>query len=197
MKRILDITLTLLAAPVWVPVMAVVAVLVLCKLGRPVFFRQMRAGLKGKPFEIVKFRTMLNGDGPDSERLTRFGRILRATSLDELPELLLVLKGTMSLVGPRPLPVEYLERYTPEEMHRHDVKPGITGWAQVHGRNFLDWEMKFRYDLWYTINASVWLDLKILAMTVVQVFAARGVSAKGEATMGEFRKELKGGKDDS
>ena len=187
MKRVFDILVIVLTSPVWLPVAAIVAVLVWVNLGRPVLFAQDRAGRKGKPFTLYKFRTMRTGDGPDEERLTRFGRFLRATSLDELPELWNVLKGEMSLVGPRPLPVRYLPRYTPEENRRHEVLPGITGWAQVHGRNALDWETKFRYDVDYVDGWSLGLDLRILMMTVLQVICPRGISHAGEATMDEFR----------
>ena len=161
-------------------------------MGRPVFFRQTRAGLGGRLFEIVKLRTMRQGDAPDAERLTPIGRFLRKTSLDELPELLLVLKGDMSLVGPRPLPARYLARYSKTELRRHDVPPGITGLAQTAGRNFLSWKDRFRLDLWYTVHAGPLLDLAILARTVAVVALARGVSAEGEATMGEFLGNPKG-----
>jgi len=187
LKRVADILIILLLAPVWVPVAVVVAAAVRVTLGRPVFFRQERAGLNGRPFMLVKFRTMREGAGSDAERLTRLGRFLRASSLDELPELFNVLRGKMSLVGPRPLPVRYLERYTPEQNRRHEVLPGITGWAQVHGRNALDWETKFRYDVDYVDNRSLFLDFKILVMTVLQVIVPRGISHDGEATMGEFK----------
>ena len=189
MKRAFDILVIVLLAPVWIPVAALVALLVRVNLGRPVLFAQDRAGLKGRPFTLYKFRSMKEGEGSDEERLTRFGRILRATSLDELPELWNVLKGEMSLVGPRPLPVRYLPRYTPEENRRHEVRPGITGWAQVHGRNALDWETKFRYDVDYVDSRSFGLDLRILAMTAWQVVCPRGISHAGEATMGELRGE--------
>ena len=167
--------------------MGLVALAVRVKLGAPVFFTQERAGRGGRPFQMVKFRSMRTGEGTDAERLTKFGRILRATSLDELPELLLVLKGTMSLVGPRPLPTRYLPRYSPEQMRRHEVRPGITGWAQVNGRNLLSWEEKFARDVWYVDHRSLALDLKILFLTVAAVFRSTGVSAQGEATMGEFK----------
>jgi lipopolysaccharide/colanic/teichoic acid biosynthesis glycosyltransferase len=163
------------------------ALAVRLKLGPPVLFRQERAGKGGVPFAMVKFRTMKNGEGTDAERLTRFGRFLRASSLDELPELLLVFRGTMSLVGPRPLPVGYLPRYTPEQMRRHEVLPGITGWAQVNGRNFLSWEEKFAHDVWYVDHRTLALDLRIIMLTVFAVLRASGVSAAGEATMGEFK----------
>ena len=189
MKRLFDLAIIVILAPIWIPVAAVVALLVRVRMGRPVLFAQDRAGLNGRPFTLYKFRTMRTGDGPDAERLTRFGRFLRATSLDELPELWNVLKGEMSLVGPRPLPVRYLPRYTPEENRRHEVLPGITGWAQVHGRNALDWETKFRYDVDYVDSRSLGLDIRILAMTVLQVVCPRNISHDGEATMGEFRPE--------
>ena len=188
MKRILDLAIIVLLAPVWLPVAAIVALAVRVNLGRPVLFAQDRAGLNGRPFTLYKFRTMRTGEGTDAERLTRLGRFLRAASLDELPELWNVLKGEMSLVGPRPLPVRYLPRYTPEQNRRHEVKPGITGWAQVNGRNALDWETKFRYDVDYVDGRSFVLDLRILAMTVLQVLCPRGINHDGEATMGEFRR---------
>ena len=187
MKRLFDLLLVVACAPVWLPVAAVVAALVRAKLGHPVLFVQERAGRDCRPFRLVKFRSMREGPGSDAERLTRFGRLLRASSLDELPELWNVLKGEMSLVGPRPLPVRYLGRYTAEQNRRHEVLPGITGWAQVNGRNALDWETKFRYDVEYVNRRSPWLDLRILAMTAWQVVVPRGISHEGEATMGEFR----------
>ena len=186
MKRLFDILLVVVFSPLWVPIAALVAVASLLVQGRPVFFLDERAGLGGRPFRLVKFRTMRSGAGPDAERLTSFGRFLRATSLDELPELWNVLKGEMSLVGPRPLPVRYLPRYTPEQNRRHEVLPGLTGWAQVHGRNALDWGEKFRYDVDYVDSRSLWLDAKILLMTIWQVLGCRGISHEGEATMGEF-----------
>ena len=186
MKRVCDILLVLLAAPLWLPLFALTALAVLLVEGRPVFFAQTRAGLHGRPFRIVKFRSMRTGAGTDAERLGRFGRFLRASSLDELPELLHVLAGTMSLVGPRPLPTRYLPRYSPEQARRHEVRPGITGWAQVNGRNALSWEEKFRLDVWYVDHRSLWLDAKILFLTVATVFSARGISEEGEATMSTF-----------
>ena len=186
MKRVLDLAIIVILAPVWLPVAAIVALLVWVNLGRPILFAQDRAGRNGRPFTLYKFRTMREGEGSDEERLTRFGRFLRAASLDELPELWNVLKGEMSLVGPRPLPVRYLPRYTPEQNRRHEVKPGVTGWAQVNGRNALDWETKFRYDVDYVDSQSVWLDLKILGMTFTQVIVAKDITHAGEATMGEF-----------
>lgn len=163
------------------------------KLGRPVFFRQTRPGRHGKPFKMVKFRTMTDERGPDgqllpdADRLTPFGRFLRATSLDELPELWNVFKGDMSLVGPRPLLMEYLPLYSPEQARRHEVRPGITGWAQVNGRNALSWDDKFKLDVWYVDNQSRWLDIKILWLTVRKVLVREGISAEGEATMSAFR----------
>lgn len=188
-KRLFDLSVVLITAPLWMIVIAVVAVVVRKKMGSPVFFHQERAGLGGKSFNLVKFRSMLEGDGPDAERLTPFGRFLRATSLDELPELWNVIKGEMSLVGPRPLPTRYLPRYTKEENRRHEVLPGITGWAQVNGRNALDWETKFRYDVDYVDNRNFWFDLKILALTVREVLypSPSCISHDGQATMSEFR----------
>ena len=186
MKRVLDLAIIVILAPIWLPVAAIVALAVWVNLGRPVLFAQDRAGQNGRPFTLYKFRSMREGEGSDAERLTRLGKFLRAASLDELPELWNVLKGEMSLVGPRPLPVRYLPRYTPEQNRRHEVKPGITGWAQVNGRNALDWETKFRYDVDYVDSQSVWLDLKILLMTFTQVIVAKDISHDGEATMGEF-----------
>ena len=186
MKRAADLFLTALFSPLWVPLVLVVALAVRIALGRPVFFRQKRAGLGGREFTLVKFRTMLPGDGPDDSRLTRFGRFLRASSLDELPVLWNVIKGDMSLVGPRPLPVRYLPRYSPEQARRHEVRPGITGWAQINGRNALDWESKFRYDVEYVDKRSFAMDVGILAVTVFQVLFPRNISHGGEATMSEF-----------
>lgn len=160
---------------------------------RPILFHQLRAGLYGRPFWLYKFRTMTDARDsngrllPDEQRLTRFGRWLRSTSLDELPELWNVLKGDMSLVGPRPLLVEYLDRYSPEQARRHEMKPGLTGWAQVNGRNALSWEEKFRLDVWYVDNWSIWLDFKILWLTLVKVLTRDGISAHGHATMPEFK----------
>lgn len=162
------------------------------KLGSPVLFRQVRPGLHGKPFTMIKFRTMTDERGPDgallpdAQRMTRFGRFLRASSLDELPELWNVLRGDMSLVGPRPLLMEYLPLYTPEQARRHEVCPGVTGWAQVNGRNAISWQDKFALDVWYVDNQSLWLDIKILWMTVRKVLVRDGISAAGEATMSKF-----------
>jgi len=186
MKRALDTLLILLMAPIWLPVLAATALAVWLALGRPVFFRQARAGLQGRPFSMIKFRTMRAGEGADDERLCPLGRWLRATSLDELPELLHVIRGDMSLVGPRPLPVRYLPRYTAEQARRHEVRPGITGWAQMHGRNTLTWEEKFQLDVWYVDHRSLCLDLRVVLMTVWQVMRGHGVSAEGHATMTEF-----------
>lgn len=167
-------------------------VLVRVKLGSPVFFRQTRPGLHGKPFGMIKFRSMTNAKDsqgnllPDSERLPRFGQLLRSTSLDELPELFNVIKGDMSLVGPRPLLMKYLERYTPEQMRRHEVRPGITGWAQVNGRNNVPWEERFAMDVWYVDNRTLLLDIKILWLTVMKVIKRSDVSQEGHATMTEF-----------
>ena len=192
MKRVFDLLAVILTAPLWLPLLAVVAVLVRLKLGSPVFFRQQRPGKDEVIFEMIKFRTMTDAreaDGrlmADDRRLTPFGRWLRATSLDELPELLNVLKGEMSLVGPRPLLVRYLPRYSPEQRRRHAVRPGITGWAQVNGRNALTWEQKFTHDVWYVDHQSLALDLRILFRTMKAVLVRDGISAKGEATMPEF-----------
>lgn len=193
MSRLCEILLVVLAAPVWVTLAAVTALVVRCADGRPVFFRQERAGKDGRPFRMWKFRTMRDGAEPDGERLTRLGRFLRATSLDELPELIHVLTGEMALVGPRPLPVRYLPRYSPEQARRHAVRPGITGWAQVNGRNLLDWETKFAYDVWYVDHRSWKLDAKILFLTVKAVLTSRGVSAQGDVTMAEFTGGMKNG----
>ncbi len=170
------------------------------KLGSPVFFSQMRPGLHGSPFKMVKFRTMTSERGPDgellpdAERLTGFGRWLRATSLDELPELWNVLRGEMSLVGPRPLLMQYLHLYSPDQARRHEVRPGITGWAQVNGRNAISWEEKFKLDVWYVDHRSLWLDIKILWLTVKKVVVRDGISASGEATMQEFKGSTASGK---
>ena len=187
MKRAFDIVFVVLTAPLWIPVFLLTACAVRAFMGAPVWFAQERAGKGGRPFRLRKFRTMREGAGTDAERLTRFGSFLRSSSLDELPELWNVLKGEMSLVGPRPLPVRYLPRYTAEQNRRHEVLPGITGWAQVNGRNALDWETKFRYDVAYVDNRSFALDLKILFLTVGQVLIPRHVAHDGEATMSEFK----------
>ncbi|GAA0772400.1 sugar transferase [Castellaniella ginsengisoli] len=192
MKRLLDILGAGLGLMILSPVILVLAWMIRRRLGSPVLFRQMRPGLHGRPFYMIKFRTMRDAVGtdgqplPDAERMTPFGRLLRSTSLDELPELWNVLKGDMSLVGPRPLLMEYLPLYTPDQARRHEVRPGITGWAQVNGRNALGWEDKFRLDVWYVDNQSLWLDLKILYLTVKKVLVRDGISAEGEATMSKF-----------
>lgn len=201
-KRLLDLIVASLALIVLSPLLILMAALVRLRLGSPVIFRQRRPGLSGKPFSIYKFRTMaLSRDSkgellPDEQRLTDFGRFLRSTSLDELPELFNVLKGDMSLVGPRPLRMRYLNRYTPEQAHRHDVKPGITGWAQIHGRNAITWEEKFELDCWYVDRIlgqgsaagirGLLLDLKILWLTLIQVLRREGINAEGHITMPEF-----------
>ena len=186
MKRVFDIVMVLMTMALWGPLMLVIALLTAVAMGRPVFFVQERPGLRGRPFKLIKFRTMREGAGPDAERLTQTGKVLRTTSLDELPELLNVLRGEMSLVGPRPLLMRYLPRYTPEQARRHEVRPGITGWAQVNGRNALSWEQKFACAVWYVDHQSLALDLKILWLTVWQVIACKGIHADGEATAGEF-----------
>ncbi|MFP4070112.1 MAG: sugar transferase [Opitutales bacterium] len=186
MKRLLDLLLVLLLAVPLLCLVSALALIQLAAMGRPVFFRQERAGLRGRPFHILKFRTMRTGDGSDAERLTAWGKFLRSTSLDELPELWNVLKGEMSLVGPRPLPVHYLPRYTAEQARRHEVPPGITGWAQVNGRNQLSWERQFELDLWYVEQRSCLLDLKILALTVLAVLRRENISESGQATRTEF-----------
>ena len=191
-KRILDITIASTALILLSPVYFIVARKVKKNLGSPVLFRQVRPGLHGKPFEMIKFRTMkdaLDAEGqslPDSERLTPFGKMLRATSLDELPELWNVIKGDMSIVGPRPLLMEYLPLYNEQQAKRHNVRPGITGYAQVNGRNAISWEKKFELDTWYVENQSLWLDFKIMLKTVKKVIAKDDISAEGVATMTKF-----------
>ena len=191
-KRLLDVVLVVLSAPLWVPLLLITALIIRVKLGSPVCFRQNRLGRGERIFELIKFRTMLdamNAAGQpltDEARLTAFGRRLRSTSLDELPELWNVLKGEMSLVGPRPLLVHYLSRYSAEQRKRHLVPPGLTGWAQVNGRNNISWEKKFSLDIWYVEHRTLWLDVRILWRTVWQVLSRRGISARGEATMQEF-----------
>lgn len=192
MKRCFDLVLTVLGLCLLALPLLILIGMVRRKLGSPVFFRQVRPGLHGRPFEMVKFRTMTDARGqdgellPDALRLTAFGRFLRATSLDELPELWNVLKGEMSLVGPRPLLMEYLPLYSPEQARRHEVRPGVTGWAQVNGRNALSWEEKFKLDVWYVDHQSLFLDIKILWLTVKKVLIRDGISAAGEATMPKF-----------
>ena len=192
LKRLLDIIIASIALILLSPLYAFVAYKVKKNLGSPVFFRQVRPGLHGKPFEMIKFRTMkdaVDEQGnllPDSERLTPFGQMLRSTSLDEMPELWNVIKGDMSIVGPRPLLMEYLPLYSPEQANRHDVRPGMTGHAQVNGRNAIGWEEKFKLDTWYVENQSIWLDFKIMFKTVHKVLAKDDISAEGEATMTKF-----------
>jgi len=192
-KRFFDLLVTLLGLVIILPLMAILSLLVWIFLGTPILFRQLRPGYKGRPFVTYKLRTMTNRSGPDgnllpdAERLTAFGRFLRSTSLDDLPQLFNVLRGEMSLVGPRPLLMQYLKRYTPDQMRRHDVLPGMTGWAQIHGRNTLDWEEKFRLDVWYVDHWSFWLDLKILFQTPWKVFKREGISQPGHATAEEFK----------
>lgn len=191
-KRALDLLVVVPGSVLLLPLMAVLALSIRLTTGGAVFFRQQRSGLNGRPFMLLKFRTMTNARGsdgsllPDGDRLTRLGRFLRRTSLDELPTLINVLIGDMSLVGPRPLITDYLGRYSPEQMRRHEVKPGITGWNQINGRNALSWEKKFALDVWYVENWSFWLDIKILAITAGKVLTGHGVTAPGNATMPEF-----------
>jgi len=191
-KRIFDFFFALTGLVFFSPLIVCIAMAVFITMGSPVFFRQKRPGYKGRPFTIIKFRTMHIPDSDDDQyksdekRLTSIGFFLRKTSMDELPELWNVLKGDMSMVGPRPLLMEYLDRYTDEQKRRHDVLPGITGWAQVNGRNIVSWEERFKLDLWYVDHRSFWLDLKILCMTVMKVVKREGISAKGYATMPEF-----------
>jgi sugar transferase EpsL len=192
-KRIFDLLVTILGLVISLPLLLIISLLVWIFLGTPILFLQKRPGYKGRPFMTYKFRTMTERKGsdgnllPDSERLPSFGRFLRSTSLDDLPQLWNILIGEMSLVGPRPLLMRYLDRYTPEQMRRHDVLPGITGWAQIHGRNILDWEEKFRLDVWYVDHRSFWLDIKILFLTPWKVFKREGISQPGQATTEEFK----------
>ena len=191
-KRLFDLMVALIGGLFVAPFAAVVATLVRWKLGSPVLFRQQRPGLHGRPFEVLKFRTMTDERGPDGQllpdeaRLTGFGKTLRSTSLDELPELWNVLRGDMSLVGPRPLLMEYLPRYTPRQARRHEVRPGITGWAQVNGRNAPDWEERLEMDVWYVENRTFLLDLRILIRTVLAVLRREGISREGHATAPKF-----------
>lgn len=193
LKRIFDILASAIGLLLLSPFITIIAWQIKRKLGSPVLFRQQRPGLNGKAFTMVKFRTMRdaidkNGNPlPDSERITAFGNFLRSTSLDELPELWNVLKGEMSLVGPRPLLMEYLPLYNQEQMRRHEVRPGVTGWAQINGRNAISWEEKFKLDVWYVDNQSFWLDIKILFLTVKKVFIRDGISADDHVTMPLFK----------
>ena len=192
LKRSIDVAVAAIGILILSPILGAVVVAIRLMMGRPVFFRQIRPGYRTKPFTLYKFRTMREAyrpDGtprPDAERLTRLGRLLRHTSLDELPQLWNVLRGDLSLVGPRPLRMQYLALYTPEQARRHDVKPGITGCAQVNGRNAISWEDKFSYDVWYVEHWSLWLDLKILILTLIKVTRQTGISQAGHATMPEF-----------
>lgn len=192
MKRLFDLFCVLLTAPLWVPLLAGLALVIRWMLGSPVFFRQTRPGQGGHFFQLLKFRTMTDERDErgellsDKDRLTVFGRWLRSTSLDELPELLNVLRGEMSLVGPRPLLVRYLPRYSAEQARRHAVRPGLTGWAQINGRNAISWEEKFRLDIWYVDHWSMGLDLRIILLTLLKVARREGISASGDATMPEF-----------
>lgn len=192
-KRFFDLMLTVPALILLFPLMAVISLIVRLNFGNPIIYRQKRPGINEKLFNLYKFRTMTeeyDESGnllPDEKRITTIGKFLRRTSLDELPELLNVLKGDLSLIGPRPLLVEYLDRYSPEQARRHKVKPGITGWAQVNGRNALTWEEKFKYDVWYVDNWSLWLDLQILFMTVFKVIKGEGINQPGQVTMEEFK----------
>lgn len=192
LKRFFDLMAAAVGLMLLSPFLAVIGILVWGKLGSPILFRQKRPGLHARPFYVIKFRTMTdlrdaNGEIlPDEARLTHFGKFLRRLSIDELPQLINVVKGDLSLVGPRPLLMQYLERYSPEQARRHEVRPGITGWAQVNGRNAIGWEEKFRLDVWYVDHHSFLLDLKILWMTVQKVFKREGVSHAGQATMAEF-----------
>ncbi len=192
MKRALDILGAAIGLIVFSPILIVISLMIRREMGSPVLFRQSRPGRDGTPFGMIKFRTMrdaIDTDGrplPDAERLTKLGRFLRSTSLDELPELWNVLKGDMSLVGPRPLLMEYLPLYSPEQARRHEVRPGVTGWAQVNGRNAISWDEKFSLDVWYVDNRSFWLDLKIIWLTIRKVVKREGISAVGEATMSKF-----------
>jgi sugar transferase EpsL len=198
LKRAFDLTLSLLLLIILTPLITIAGLLILLMMGRPVIFKQLRPGLHEKPFYLFKFRTMedlrdtTSGDLlPDDERLTVLGSKLRKYSLDELPQLINVVSGDLSFVGPRPLLMQYLERYSPEQARRHDVKPGITGWAQVNGRNAISWEEKFEHDVWYVDNQTLWLDLRILWLTVIKVLRAEGISGEGSATMSEFMGEKK------
>ncbi|MDJ0624632.1 MAG: sugar transferase [Desulfocapsaceae bacterium] len=192
-KRFLDITIAFSSLLILTPVFCLLAILIRMRLGSPILFSQVRPGLKGRPFTLYKFRTMSKETEPsgqtlsDKQRMTPFGQFLRSTSLDELPELWNVLKGDMSLVGPRPLLMEYLPLYSTEQVRRHEVRPGITGWAQINGRNALSWEEKFKLDVWYVDNHSLWLDVKILFLTIKKVLFREGISAEGESTMPKFR----------
>ena len=197
-KRFIDIIVSVTGLVLTSPILIFISLINYFTIGRPILYKQIRPGLYAKPFVLYKFRTMLDlkdKDGsllPDEKRLTCFGKFLRKTSLDELPELWNVLKGDMSLVGPRPLRMEYLDRYTPEQARRHEVKPGITGWAQVNGRNAISWEEKFKLDVWYVDNWNILLDIKIICLTILKVLKGEGISAQGHATMPKFKGTTKG-----
>lgn len=203
MKRVFDFCAALSAVIFLSPVFLALAIIVRCLHGSPVFFCQERPGLNGRPFTMLKFRTMAEARGArgdlllDRERLTPFGKLLRSTSLDELPELFNVLLGDMSLVGPRPLLKQYLDRYTPEQARRHEVKPGITGWSQINGRNAITWEEKFRLDVWYVDNWSIWLDVQIVMITAWKILSREGINQPGQATMEEFNPVDKTGSSES
>jgi sugar transferase EpsL len=192
-KQLFDLAVAATGLILCGPIMLVTAASIRLSMGKGVFFRQTRPGLHGKPFQLIKFRTMTDGrttDGhllPDRKRITRLGQFLRSSSLDELPELFNVLKGEMSIVGPRPLLMQYLDRYTPYQNRRHEVKPGITGWAQINGRNAISWEEKFALDIWYVDHQSLWIDLKITLLTIYKAIKREGISQPGQATMEEFQ----------
>ena len=194
-KRLFDLSLALIALVILSPIILVIAILVRVFIGTPILFKQQRPGYKGRPFFIYKFRTMTNRVGrdgsllPDAERLTRFGHFLRSLSLDELPELFNILRGEMSFVGPRPLLMEYLPLYSPEQARRHDVVPGLTGWAQVNGRNTVDWPARFAMDVWYVDHWSFWLDIRIIFMTVWKVISREGINQEGQSTVEYFKGE--------
>lgn len=200
MKRIFDIVVSLIALILLSPVIAITAFLIKVKIGTPVIFTQERPGLNGEPFRVYKYRSMtderdINGELlADNVRLTSFGKVIRKLSLDELPQLWNVLKGNMSFVGPRPLLMEYMDLYNENQLKRHDVRPGITGWAQVNGRNTITWEKKFEFDVWYVEHQSFWLDMKILFMTVLKVFKSEGISQDGQVTMTKFQGSSKSGR---
>ncbi|MGL5679897.1 MAG: sugar transferase [Plesiomonas shigelloides] len=193
MKRLFDLTVSLFSLLLFSPIIIFISWRIRKNLGSPVLFRQTRPGLNGRPFEMVKFRTMRDAADakgnplPDADRMTEFGNKLRSSSLDELPELWNVLKGDMSLVGPRPLLMQYLPLYNQEQARRHEVRPGVTGWAQINGRNAISWEDKFKYDVWYVDNRTIWLDIKILLQTIKKVLIKEGISAKDEVTMPPFK----------
>lgn len=185
-KRVCDFATVIVTAPIWVPLLLIASFAVKIKLGSPILFRQQRAGKGGKVFTILKLRTMVDGDGEDEERITPLGRFLRKTSLDELPQMINVLRGEMSIVGPRPLLEEYLPHYSKEQFRRHEVKPGITGWAQINGRNAITWEERFKLDIWYVDHASLWLDLKIVLKTFASVINGKGATTEDGKTMSKF-----------